>query len=234
MTRIHALCGHYSATYPDQDITMADVDVMHRARGFNGPGYHWGIRNAGMVEAGRSPETRQGAGASGFNRGVIHFCVFGGLDRRTGPNVGVDNRTREQKASQIALMQQIMARHPSITRVVGHRDVGSTQCPGYDLDFWFRKATGNNTQTSEPRPASTNAPTVTRPIKRRGSRGTEVAAIQEALKITGHYAGRVDGAFGPKTEAAVLAFQRDVGIDVDGVVGPMTWAEILHYGKAAA
>ena len=32
--------------------------------------------------------------------------------------------------------------------------------------------------------------------------------------------------FGPKTEAAVRAFQRQRGIVPDGIVGPKTWAEL--------
>ena len=35
---------HYSATYPDQDITRDTVDKWHRERGFREIGYHWFIR----------------------------------------------------------------------------------------------------------------------------------------------------------------------------------------------
>ncbi|MDP9020786.1 MAG: peptidoglycan-binding protein [Actinomycetota bacterium] len=37
------------------------------------------------------------------------------------------------------------------------------------------------------------------------------------------------GTFGPKTEAAVKQFQRSVGLEVDGKVGPDTWKAL--FGK---
>lgn len=48
---------------------------------------------------------------------------------------------------------------------------------------------------------------------------------QEFLKARGHYKGKIDGAFGPKTEAATKSFQKARGRVVDGVVGPKTWYE---------
>ena len=35
--------------------------------------------------------------------------------------------------------------------------------------------------------------------------------------------GAVDGDFGPKTEAAVKAYQQDRGVQADGIVGDQTW-----------
>jgi peptidoglycan hydrolase-like protein with peptidoglycan-binding domain len=36
----------------------------------------------------------------------------------------------------------------------------------------------------------------------------------------------IDGTFGPVTKTAVEQFQRDSGLDVDGIVGPATWAAL--------
>jgi peptidoglycan hydrolase-like protein with peptidoglycan-binding domain len=38
----------------------------------------------------------------------------------------------------------------------------------------------------------------------------------------------VDGIFGPKTEAAVRAFQQNENLGVDGIVGRQTWAALLR------
>lgn len=64
------------------------------------------------------------------------------------------------------------------------------------------------------------------PTLQRGSRGPAVRVLQESLIKLGYNPGPVDGIFGPLTEAAVKAFQNDRQIDVDGIVGPVTWGEI--------
>jgi N-acetyl-anhydromuramyl-L-alanine amidase AmpD len=58
-----------------------------------------------------------------------------------------------------------------------------------------------------------------RPLLERGSTGPAVRELQERLS-----AGLdEDGLFGPKTEAAVRAFQQTHGCEVDGIVGTETW-----------
>lgn len=64
------------------------------------------------------------------------------------------------------------------------------------------------------------------PTLERDARGPQVAELQQGLRDGGYAPGPADGIFGPRTEAAVRAFQADRGIDVDGVVGRQTWGEL--------
>lgn len=57
-----------------------------------------------------------------------------------------------------------------------------------------------------------------------GSRGERVALIQQKLKDWGYYTGDVDGIFGRGTHNAVVRFQRQNGLAVDGQVGKKTAA----------
>lgn len=57
---------------------------------------------------------------------------------------------------------------------------------------------------------------------REGSRGQDVADMQQQLKQMGFNPGAADGVFGPRTEMAVKAFQRSRGITADGVFGPQS------------
>ena len=59
---------------------------------------------------------------------------------------------------------------------------------------------------------------------RKGDGGLTVTWLQEMLLAAGYELGKADGIFGAKTEAAVRAFQRDSGLDVDGIAGKMTLA----------
>ena len=56
-------------------------------------------------------------------------------------------------------------------------------------------------------------------VLKAGDRGSRVMALQEALAETGFFGGAPDGSFGPKTRAAVGAFQKSRGLAVDGAAG---------------
>lgn len=67
---------------------------------------------------------------------------------------------------------------------------------------------------------------MTNPVLRVGDRGPDVQTLQRGLAGRGH-AIVGDGDFGPRTEAAVRAFQTSAGLLADGVVGPRTWVALL-------
>ncbi len=61
------------------------------------------------------------------------------------------------------------------------------------------------------------------PVLQLGSRGRAVVELQTLLTAAGFSPGPIDGIFGPRTRAAVLAFQKSKNITQDGIVGPETW-----------
>ena len=65
------------------------------------------------------------------------------------------------------------------------------------------------------------------PLIKKGSKGDAVKKLQEMLNAKG-YKLTEDGDFGSKTEAAVKAYQRANGLEVDGEVGPMTWGVLFE------
>ena len=63
-------------------------------------------------------------------------------------------------------------------------------------------------------------------LLKKGSKGEAVTELQGWLYQLGYNPGSTDGIFGPKTEKAVKAFQRDTDLQVDGIVGPATRASL--------
>lgn len=75
---------------------------------------------------------------------------------------------------------------------------------------------------------SYNGCTVTStPVLSQGKRSNDVKAVQCLLnKHAGRRILAEDGSFGPLTNAAVRDFQARKGLEVDGYVGPKTWAAL--------
>ena len=69
-----------------------------------------------------------------------------------------------------------------------------------------------------------------------GDRGDSVYIIQGYLNKIGQNVPSipviaVDGIFGPRTKAAVIALQQYLGIEETGAIGPVEWAEIITLGN---
>ena len=79
-----------------------------------------------------------------------------------------------------------------------------------------------------PTPEPTPTPSTDKPTLRKGSSGVYVTLMQTELIQHGYPCGPTgaDGQFGNNTEKAVKAFQAAVGLTVDGVCGPNTWAAL--------
>lgn len=69
-------------------------------------------------------------------------------------------------------------------------------------------------------------PTGSTRLLRQGDRGADVMEAQIALRNAGHDPGPIDGIWGNRTQASVLAFQAERGLQVDGIVGPQTRAAL--------
>jgi hypothetical protein len=87
---------------------------------------------------------------------------------------------------------------------------------------------------SAPEPAKTNTPSTAGQgwgayyLGRPGARTVRLFSAGADVKVLQAFIGTAsDGYFGAKTQAAVKNYQRMRGLQVDGVVGPRTWAPIV-------
>lgn len=66
------------------------------------------------------------------------------------------------------------------------------------------------------------------PIIKEGARGNITKLLQEKLVSLGYTTNIIDGIFGSRTKAAVIAFQKSKGLSTDGIVGENTWRKLLN------
>ena len=99
---------------------------------------------------------------------------------------------------------------------------GATNTPAPQLT-----ATPNIEITPTPVPQETAAATTYKTL-RRGDRGKEVVSMQEALIKLGYLKGASDGNFGTGTKTAVENFQKENGLDVDGIAGAKTLEKLYN------
>lgn len=128
MRKIDQIIIHCSATPEGRNVTVADIDRWHRARGFQGIGYHYVVYLDGTIAAGRD-EQLAGAHCRGHNQRSIGVCYVGGCDVAMRPK---DTRTPAQRAALRRLVSELQQRYPGAT-VHGHREFAAKACPSFDI-----------------------------------------------------------------------------------------------------
>lgn len=126
---------HCAATPEGKDYTVAQIEEWHRARGFEGIGYHYVIGRDGRVYAGREPD-KAGAHCTGHNAQSIGVCYIGGV--ATDGKTPKDTRTPAQRRALEALVRQLLAAHPGAT-VHGHNEYAAKACPSFNVKQWLRE-----------------------------------------------------------------------------------------------
>lgn len=131
MRRIDEIVIHCSATNPLHNIGAAEIDEWHKARGWDGIGYHYVIRRNGALELGR-PLEKPGAHTYGHNKHSIGVCYVGGLNYYDRPQ---DNRTPAQKKTLLVLLQALRSVFTD-ARIVGHRDLSPDVDGDGEVEPW--------------------------------------------------------------------------------------------------
>lgn len=196
--------------------SVETVHQWHLNRGWAGIGYHFYVRKDGTVYRGR-PENWVGAHTDGHNATKIGICAEGNYEVEKMPDV--------QKNAIIELLGYLRGKYGN-QKVYGHRDLDATACPGKNYPF---NEIVNGKTTSKAEVKGGNTVDITLNMLGMGDEGEQVKTLQRILYALGYDLGSygVDGDFGGKTDAAVRAFQKKHGLDVDGIVGKDTWTKLL-------
>ncbi len=99
---------------------------------------------------------------------------------------------------------------------------------GYVMKKYVKVTKGKVEQSQPDKSQSGTAatPSTSTGSLRSGASGERVKSLQTQLQAAGLYSGAIDGKFGSATENAVRAFQRKLGLKVDGVAGTKTLAAL--------
>lgn len=130
MRAINRIILHCSATPEGKDFTVADIDRWHKARGWQGIGYHYVVYRDGSVHNGRDIAVA-GAHTSGYNKNSIGVCYIGGVaaDGKTAK----DTRTPAQRRALRVLVEQLQKQFPQAT-IHGHYEFAAKACPSFKIE----------------------------------------------------------------------------------------------------
>lgn len=96
------------------------IHECHLAKGWTGIAYHYYVRKDGSIYRGR-PEHKKGGHTGDHNHNSIGICFEG--------NFEVDTMSDVQTEAGAALVADILSRYGEL-KIIGHRDVNPTACPG--------------------------------------------------------------------------------------------------------
>lgn len=130
---VDLLVVHCTATPPDHDWGVEEVDRVHKQKGWEGIGYHAVIRRNGATEQGR-PVSKIGAHAKGYNSRSIGVALVGGVDRQLRPE---NNFNPAQFTALRTYILEFLKNVPG-GKVIGHNEISNKACPSFDVQAWLK------------------------------------------------------------------------------------------------
>lgn len=211
---------HTAGSEPDGADGVRRIQAFHMdTRGYADIAYSFVVDRDGVVFEGRGAGVA-GAHTRGHNTTSHAICVIGHYD-----NERPTTATLDAVAALVAHGHTQGWWPNQLTG--GHRDVGSTSCPGRHL--YAQIDTINRLAGSGPQEDET--------MLTRGDTGPAVRLLQSCLQREARARQvpdplsdyGVDGDFGAETETAVRDYQKAAGIDVTGRADGLTAALLFRY-----
>lgn len=124
---------HCSATRPEMNIGVNEIDQWHKDRGFSMIGYADVIRRNGTIEQGRDINA-VGAHVKGYNDISVGICLVGGVDKK---NRAENNFTSEQFKALKSLLRFYKVKFPK-AMIIGHNELDRNKdCPSFNVQEWL-------------------------------------------------------------------------------------------------
>jgi len=177
-------------------------------------------RLANHVYGGRMGNTRSGDGYRYRGRGYLQLTGRSNY-RRFGARIGIDleagpERAAEPEIAWLIAASYLATRSRSGKTALEWADANNVEMVTRIVNGGLHGLADRHQRTA----AALSALAGMGLTLRRGDEGPEVLLLQRALAVQGLSPGALDGDFGPGTEAALIAFQRQTGLAPDGLAGP--------------
>ena len=134
--KITLIVVHCTGTEEGQDVTVQAIRNYHvNHNGWRDIGYHYVIYRDGSLHEGRDVNI-SGGHARGYNSNSIGIVYVGGCPKGH-LDQSKDTRTPAQKATLLRLLKDMRRMYPA-AKIVGHRDLNKTSCPGFDAKSEYK------------------------------------------------------------------------------------------------
>lgn len=118
ISKIENIMIHHTA---HKTWNIYDVHNYHKnSNGWIGIGYNFFVEKDGTIYEARGFNV--GAGATNYNYNSLHVCFAGNFEE--------EEPTKEQIKAGKELVRYLISICPKTVRVIGHKDIGDTLCPG--------------------------------------------------------------------------------------------------------
>lgn len=202
---------------PETQSVRAIQNFHMDSRGWSDIGYNFLVDYRGNVYEGRG-WNRVGAHVKGYNTATIGVCVIGTYTNKLPAAPAL--------ISLIQLYGEAERLKGAKLGLFGHRELGSTECPGDRLYSWVHA--DMRLPVPAPVPVSMDHRPGTRElVYATGApimEGPDVSFVQRFIGPA--WCGPSDGRYGPNTADGVRRYQRMEGLGIDGRVGPSTWGRL--------
>lgn len=139
-------CTDYIALHhaEAQSCTAADLHSWHLDKGWSGIGYHFFVRKDGSIYRGR-PLDVMGAHVEGMNNCSIGICAEGAYQSKD------KTMPQTQYNAIVELCIYLKQNYYPNAKIVGHREIGDSDCPGqyYPLEQIKRDITNGGINNEE-------------------------------------------------------------------------------------
>lgn len=224
---VHHTAGDNVADYSKEHAfkLARSIQNSHIDRNFGDSGQHFLVTRGGHIAESRHRTLETLATRNSF----VHGAHASGANAFT---IGIEHEgtytdelpTDALWDSMTSLLAYLCQEYDiPLNNIRGHRDFTMTECPGHKLYPELAKIRADVAKkmgVSAPKPVDNYQNLV------ESQGGYRVKAMQ--LLLNEHGASlTADGKIGPKSEAAVIAFQKANGLVPDGECGPKTWPKLV-------